>query len=69
MWEWRLTTWEEYRSIVRAFKDATGKTKAHLELNLMTEIKGNKKGHYNCIRKRKNRENVDPLVNGSENHD
>ena len=41
MWDWSLATWEEYRSIVRACKDATRRTKAHLELNLMAEVKDN----------------------------
>jgi len=42
-------TWEEYRSVVRACRDATRKAKAHLELKLARDIKNNKKGFFNYI--------------------
>ena len=38
MWKKGLTTWEEYRNVVRACRDATRKAKAHLELNLAKVI-------------------------------
>ena len=42
------------------------KAKVHLELNLATNVKGNKKGFYRHISsKRKTRENVGPLLNGA----
>ena len=41
-----LLSWEEYGSVVRAWGDATRKAKAHLELNLVKEIKDNKKGYF-----------------------
>jgi len=34
MWKEGQATWEEYRNVVRACKDATRKSKAHLELKL-----------------------------------
>ncbi|KAK4806898.1 hypothetical protein QYF61_012619 [Mycteria americana] len=37
-------TWEEYRNIVQASRDEVRKAKAHLELNLANDVKGNKKG-------------------------
>ena len=39
-----LATWEEYRNTVRICRDATGKAKTHLGLNLVREVKDNKKG-------------------------
>ena len=38
-----LSSWEEYRNVVRACMDATRKAKAHLEMRLAKEIKDNKK--------------------------
>lgn len=43
IWKKGLTTWEEYRNVVRPCKDATMKAKAHLELNLSKEVKDNKR--------------------------
>lgn len=34
MWKSGLATWEEYRNIIRAYRNATKKAKAHLELIL-----------------------------------
>jgi len=57
-------TWEEYRNVVRACRNATRKAKVHLELNLARDVKDNKKGFFNYISsKRKTRENVGPLLN------
>jgi len=42
-------TWEEYRNVVRACRDATRKAKAHLELKLARDVKNNKKGFFNYI--------------------
>ena len=56
--------WEEYRNMVRACRDATRKAKAHLELQLASDVKNNKKGFFNYISsKRKARDNVGPLLN------
>ncbi|GAB0208607.1 mitochondrial enolase superfamily member 1 [Grus japonensis] len=64
MWKKGLATWEEYRNVVRICRDATGKAKAHLELNLAGEVKDNKKGFFKYISsKRTTRENVGPLLN------
>jgi len=58
------TTWEEYRSAVRACRDATRKAKAHLELKLARDVKNNRKGFFKYISsKRKARDNVGPLLN------
>ena len=63
MWKKGLTTWEEYRSVVRACRDAMRKAKARLELTLAKVIKDNKKGFFKFVNsKRKARENVAPLL-------
>jgi len=64
MWKEGQATWEEYRNVVRACRDATRKAKAHLELKLARDVKNNKKGFFNYISsKRKARDNVGPLLN------
>ncbi|XP_068809550.1 uncharacterized protein [Struthio camelus] len=66
MWKRGQATWEEYRDVVRVCRDATRKTKAHLELNLARDVKDNKKGFFKYITsKRKTRENVGLLLNGA----
>ena len=42
MWKKGLSTWEEYRNVVRACRDVTRKSKALLEFNLAKEVKDNK---------------------------
>lgn len=34
---------EKYREIIQAFRDCISKAKAHMELNLVRDIKGNKR--------------------------
>ncbi|GAB0190938.1 mitochondrial enolase superfamily member 1 [Grus japonensis] len=64
IWKKGLTTWEEYRNIVRVRRDAMRKAKAHLELNLARDVKDKKKGFFKYISsKRKTRENAGPLLN------
>jgi len=64
MWKEGQATWEEYRKVVRACRDATRKAKAHLELNLARDVRNNKKGCFNYISsKRKTRDNVGLLLN------
>jgi len=64
MWKEGQTTWEEYRNVVRAYRDATRKAKAHLELNLARALKDNKKSFFKYISSKwKTRDNVGPLLN------
>ena len=64
MWKEGQATWEEYRNVVKACRDATRKHKVHLEMNLARDVKGNKKGFFQYVSsKRKARENVRPLLN------
>jgi len=46
MWKEGQATWEEYRNVVRACRDAMRKAKAHLELNLARDVKDNKKSFF-----------------------
>jgi len=46
MWKKGLSTWVEYRNIVRACRIAMRKLKALLELNLAEEVKDNKKRFF-----------------------
>jgi len=64
MWKEGQATWEEYRNVVKACRDATRKAKAHLELNLARDGEHNKKSFFKYISsKQKTRENVGPLLN------
>jgi len=64
MWKEGQATWEEYRSVDKACREAMRKAKVHLELNLAKDIKDNKKGFFKYISsKRKTRENVGLLLN------
>ena len=47
MWKEGQATWEEYRKVVRACSEATRKAKAHLQLNLLRNVRDNKKGFSN----------------------
>jgi len=64
MWKEGQATWEEYRNVVRACRDATRKPKVHLELNLARDVTDNKKGFFNYISSKwKTRDNVGLLLN------
>ena len=64
MWTKGLSSWEEYRSVVRACRDVMRKAKAHLEMKLAKEIKDNMEFFFKYVKsKRKTRDNVGPLLN------
>lgn len=61
-------TQKEYRDIVQALRDRIRKAKAHMDLNLARDVKGNKKSFYKYISsKRKMKEYVSLLLNGAGN--
>jgi len=63
MWKEGQATWEEYRNVVRACRDAMRKAKVHLELNLTRDVKDNKKGFFSYISSKwKIRDNVGLLL-------
>lgn len=52
--------------IVGMCRDVVRNVKAHLELNLVSNVKGNKKSFSRCIsKKRKTRENMGLVLNGA----
>jgi len=64
MWKEGQATWEEYRNVARACRDATRKAKVLLELNLARHVQDNKKGFFKYFSsKRQTRKNVGPLLN------
>jgi len=64
MWKEEQATWEEYRKVVKAFRDAMRNAMVHLELNLARDFKDNKKGFFKYINsKRKTRDSVGLLLN------
>jgi len=61
-WKQGQVAREEYREIIQAARDHVRKAKVLSELNLVRDIKGNKKSFHRYISdKRKARENVGPL--------
>jgi len=64
MWREGQATWEEYRNVVKACRDATRKAKLHLEFNWARDVKDNKKSFFKYISSsQKTRDNVGPLLN------
>jgi len=64
MWKEGQATWEEYRNVVKACRDATTKAKVHLQLNLARDVKDNKKSFFKYISsKGKTRDNGGLLLN------
>ncbi|PKU33700.1 glycerol kinase [Limosa lapponica baueri] len=62
-WKNGLTTWEDYKNVIRVCRDERRKAKASLELKLARDVKVKKKGFVKCIGgKRKTRENVGLLL-------
>ena len=48
-WKQVQVTWEEYRDTVRACRDLVRKAKAQLELNVVRDVKENKKSFFKYI--------------------
>ena len=42
-------SWEEYRAVVSVCRERIRKAKAQMELNLVRDVKDNKKGFYTYI--------------------
>jgi len=64
MWKEGQATWEEHRNVVKTCRDATRKTKDHVEINLAKKVKDSKKSLFKYISsKRKARKNVGLLLN------
>lgn len=63
MWNRILATWEEYRNVVSAHRDGSGRTEVQLELNVVKEVKGKKKGFFKYVNSKKTREDMGLLLN------
>lgn len=67
-WKQAQVAWQKYRDTVWDYSSEVRKAKAHVELNLASNMKSNKKGFYGYTSsKKKTRENVDLLLNGARN--
>ncbi|KFV00708.1 hypothetical protein N339_06110, partial [Pterocles gutturalis] len=63
-WKQGCVTWEEYRGVAWMCGDRIRKAKVQMELNLVKDVKNNKKGFYRYIsRGRQAKESVPPLIN------
>ncbi|PKU29972.1 hypothetical protein llap_19725 [Limosa lapponica baueri] len=59
---------QEYRDLVRLYREKIRKAKAQLDLNLATDIRDNKKSFYKYINNKKRaRENLHPLLDAGGN--
>ena len=65
-WKQDCVVWEEYRAVVRVCRDRIRKAKAQIELDLVRDVKDNKKGFHRYIgRRRQAKECVPPLMKGN----
>ncbi|CAM4551684.1 unnamed protein product [Caretta caretta] len=61
-------TREEYKNIARACRNEIRRAKSHLELQLVRDVKSNKKGFFRYVgNKKKAKESVGPLMNEGGN--
>ena len=68
LWKRGQATQKDYKDVVRMCRDKIRKAKAHLELNLATAVKDNRKCFYKYInKKRRTKENLHPLLDVGEN--
>ncbi|KAM9590717.1 uncharacterized protein ACIBXB_005842 isoform 1-T1 [Morphnus guianensis] len=68
LWKKGRATWEEYRDLVRSYREKIRKAKAQLELNLATIVRDNKKCFYKYVNSKKNpKENIFPLMDTEGN--
>ena len=64
LWKQGHVTWEEYRDAVRTCRRRIRKAKAQIELNLVRDVKNNKKTFYRYIgQKRQAEMGIPSLVN------
>ena len=63
LWKKGWATWEEYRVLVRSYREKITKAKAQLELNLATIVRDKKKSFYKYVKSKKNpKEKIFPLT-------
>ena len=54
-------SWEEYTAVVHVCRDRIRKAKAQMELNLVRDVKDNKKGFYRYTGRRRQAKESVPL--------
>ena len=65
-WKQGCIAWKEYRVVVCVCRDRIRKAKVQMELNLVTDVKDNKKGFYGYMgRKRLAKECILHLMKGN----
>jgi len=52
-WKQGCVAWEEYRDVVHMCRDRVRKAKAQIELNLVRDVKNNKKEFYKYTGRRR----------------
>ncbi|KAF1534966.1 hypothetical protein FQV19_0007934, partial [Eudyptula minor] len=68
LWKTGQATQEDYKDVMKLCREKIRRAKAHLELNLATAVKDNKKCFYNYISiKRRAKENLHPLLDAGGN--
>ncbi|KFV53301.1 hypothetical protein N328_01413, partial [Gavia stellata] len=68
LWKKGQTSLEEYKNVVRFYREKIRRAKTQLELNLVTAVKSNKKCFYQYINnKRRAKENLHPLLDTGGN--
>jgi len=66
LWKKGKMTEEEYRGLVRSYREEIRKAKAQLELRLATVVRDNKKCFYKYINtKKRAKENLLPLLDAA----
>ena len=51
-WKQGWVAWEEYKDVVQLYRDGVRKAKWQMELNLVRDVKNNKKGSFRYRRDR-----------------
>ena len=60
-WKQGCVSWEEYRAVVCVCRDRIRKAKAQMELNLVGDVKDNKKGFCRYVGRKRRPRKVFPL--------
>ena len=62
-WKWGQMASEEYRDTIWMCRDGVRKAKVQMKLNLVEEVKNNKRSFRYIRQKRQEEESVPPLIN------
>ena len=59
-WKQGCVAWEEYSAVAHVCRDRIRKAKAQMEMNLVRDVKDNKKGFYRYIGRRRQAKESSP---------